>query len=65
MMSDMASDIDEAYEDKQAALDMRRMHLMYESVRDTGGTVVLPSSLADAFGDDVPEDVEKLLKSIG
>ena len=65
VMSDMATDIDEAYEGKQAALDMRRMHLMYESVRDTGGTVVLPSSLADAFGDDVPEDVEKLLKNIG
>ena len=37
------------------------MHLMYESVRDTGGTVVVPSSFAEGFGDVFPDDVGKIL----
>ena len=27
------------------------MHLLYESVRETGGTVVVPSSFSEGFGD--------------
>ena len=64
-IADMAAEIGEAYEGSENALDVRRMHLMYESVRETGGTVVLPSSFADGFGEGVGasalEDVAKAL----
>ena len=43
-----------------AALRLRAMHLLYESVRETGGTVVVPSSFSEGFGDvlgDAAKDV--------
>ena len=36
---------------------LRAMHLLYESVRETGGTVVVPSSFSEGFGDVLPEGV--------
>ncbi|MCI8367880.1 MAG: slipin family protein [Eggerthellaceae bacterium] len=48
-IAEMAGDIGRAYEGNENAIDVRRMHLMYESVKDTGGTVVLPSAFADGF----------------
>ena len=42
------------------ALRLRAMHLLYESVRETGGTVVVPSSFSEGFGDvlgDAAKDV--------
>ncbi len=64
-IADMATEIGEAYDGNENALDVRRMHLMYESVRETGGTVVLPSSFADGFGEgpgaSALEDVAKAL----
>ncbi|MFQ9180840.1 MAG: slipin family protein, partial [Eggerthella lenta] len=39
---------------------LRAMHLLYESVRETGGTVVVPSSFSEGFGDvlgDAAKDV--------
>lgn len=64
-IADMATEIGEAYDGNENALDVRRMHLMYESVRETGGTVVLPSSFADGFGEGAGasalEDVAKAL----
>lgn len=41
---------DEAMVDDQA-LRMRAMHLLYESVHETGGTVVVPSSFSEGFTD--------------
>lgn len=63
-IADMASEIGNAYEDNQNALDVRRMHLMYESVKDTGGTVVLPSAFADGFTPDV-DDLADAAKIVG
>ncbi len=59
-ISEMAAEIGETYGDNENAMNIRRMHLLYESVRDTGGTVVLPSSFAEGFGDSLPDDVGKL-----
>ena len=59
-ISEMAAEIGETYSDNENAMNIRRMHLLYESVRDTGGTVVLPSSFAEGFGDSLPDDVGKL-----
>ena len=60
-IADMATEIGEAYEGNDNAIDIRRMHLMYESVKDTGGTVVLPSSFADGFVEGDAADIAKAL----
>ena len=51
----MAEEVGQAYGGGDAALRLRQMHLLYESVRETGGTVVVPSSFSEGFGDVVPE----------
>ena len=48
-ISAMAEDVGQAYGGGDAALRLRQMHLMYESVRETGGTVVVPSSFSEGF----------------
>lgn len=60
-ISEMATEVGETYGDNDNAMKIRRMHLLYESVRDTGGTVVMPSSFAEGFGDVFPDDVGKIL----
>jgi len=60
-IAEMAAEIGDAYEGNENALDVRRMHLMYESVR----TVVLPSAFADGFtpdGGDVADVVKAAAK---
>lgn len=47
------------YSGSDEALRLRAMHLLYESVRDTGGTVVVPSSFSEGFGDVLPESLKK------
>ncbi|MBC2890051.1 slipin family protein [Gordonibacter massiliensis (ex Traore et al. 2017)] len=61
-ISEMAKEVGEAYDENDNALAIRRMHLLYESVRDTGGTVVVPSSFSEGFGDVFPDDVSKILE---
>ena len=39
------------YGRNDAAMRLRAMHLLYESVRETGGTVVVPSGFSEGFGD--------------
>ena len=48
---EMLDEMGEAYTENAAALRLRAMHLLYESVRETGGTVVVPSSFSEGFGD--------------
>lgn len=60
-ISEMAKEVGEAYDDNDNALQIRRMHLLYESVRDTGGTVVVPSSFSEGFGDVIPDDIGKII----
>ena len=38
---EMMDDMGETYAKNDAALRLRAMHLLYESVRETGGTVVV------------------------
>lgn len=59
---DMMTDMGEAYADNDAALRLRAMHLLYESVRDTGGTVVVPSSFSEGFGDVLPDVAKEALR---
>lgn len=54
----VAEEVGEAYGGGDAALRIRQMHLLYESVRETGGTVVVPSSFSEGFGDVIPEDLK-------
>ena len=59
---DMMCDMGEAYAENDAALRLRAMHLLYESVRETGGTVVVPSSFSEGFGDVLPDVAKEVLR---
>lgn len=48
---EMLGEMGHAYEGSDTALRLRAMHLLYESIRETGGTVVVPSSFSEGFGD--------------
>ncbi|WP_165170843.1 slipin family protein [Adlercreutzia sp. ZJ242] len=48
---EMVGEMGAAYAENDVALRLRAMHLLYESVRETGGTVVVPSSFSEGFGD--------------
>lgn len=49
------------YSGNDSALRLRAMHLLYESVRETGGTVVVPSSFSEGFGDVLPDSLKGTL----
>ena len=38
-------------ESDDVALELRKMHLLYEGIKESGGTVVVPSSWGDSFGE--------------
>lgn len=57
-ISAVAKEVGEVYGGGDAAIRLRAMHLLYESVRETGGTVVVPSSFSEGFGDILPEGVK-------
>lgn len=48
-ISDMLVDASDGYAGKEDAMRLRTMHLAYESVKHSGGTVVLPSSFSEGF----------------
>lgn len=52
---EMMDAMSETYAENDAAMRLRAMHLLYESVRETGGTVVVPSSFSEGFGDILPK----------
>jgi hypothetical protein len=54
----MVDEVSGVYGGEDAALKLRAMHLLYESVRETGGTIVVPSSFSEGFGDVLPDDVK-------
>lgn len=62
-IASMIDDVKDVYGGEEAALRLRQMHLLYESVRETGGTVVVPSSFSEGFGDVLPEEVKKNFSS--
>lgn len=57
-IAEMVGELGEAYGGGDAALRLRQMHILYESVRETGGTVVVPSSFSEGFGDVLPDEVK-------
>ena len=58
---EMMDDMGDTYAKNDAALRLRSMHLLYESVRETGGTVVVPSSFSEGFGDVLGDNVKKVV----
>lgn len=57
-ITEMLDEMSAAYQDNDAAMRLRAMHLLYESVRETGGTVVVPSSFSEGFSDVLPDTVK-------
>ena len=62
---EMMDDMGDTYAKNDAALRLRAMHLLYESVRETGGTVVVPSSFSEGFGDVLGDAAKDALKGAG
>lgn len=60
-ISEMISASSEVYEQSEAALKVRTMHLLYESIKKSNGTIVtVPSALSDGLGSsaqDVAKDI--------
>ena len=50
-VSEMLMDAAQVYEKSEVALRLRTMHLLYESVKGSGGTVVVPSAYSEGFND--------------
>jgi regulator of protease activity HflC (stomatin/prohibitin superfamily) len=59
-ISEMLAEMDGVYAVHDHALRLRMMHLLYESVRETGGTVVIPSTFSEAFKNIPAEDLRNL-----
>ena len=60
-ISEMIASASGVYDGNEAALKIRTMHLLYESIKKSGGTVVtVPSTLSDGLGASA-EDVVKAL----
>jgi regulator of protease activity HflC (stomatin/prohibitin superfamily) len=57
-ISEMMSSMGDLYSSHDKALQLRAMHLLYESVRETGGTVVIPSSFSEGFSDIFPDGLK-------
>lgn len=51
-ISDVLSEVSEKYRNDEIALELRRMHLVGESMRDNDGSIVIPSSYAEGFVSD-------------
>ena len=60
-IAELMEEMGDFYAVNDAALRLRAMHLLYESVRETGGTVVVPSSFSEGFGDVLPDAVKESL----
>ena len=58
-IAEMMEEMGPSYLENDAAMRLRQMHLLYESVRETGGTVVVPSSFSEGFGDVLPDSLKK------
>lgn len=52
-ISSMLVDAANVYDENELAVRLRTMHLLYESVKNSGGTVVIPSAYSEGFADAV------------
>lgn len=63
-ISDMLKDASANYADDAHAMRLRTMHLAYESVKQSGGTLVVPSAFSEGFTDsDAAEAIAKAVKT--
>ncbi len=62
-ISEMLADASHVYKDNMIALRLRTMHLLYESVKGTGGTVVIPSAYSEGFSDATFEELYRQVKA--
>ncbi|MDR2197200.1 MAG: slipin family protein [Coriobacteriales bacterium] len=62
-ISEMLAEMGDTYAIHDHALRLRMMHLLYESVKDSGGTVVIPSTFSETFRDISADDLGKLMKA--
>lgn len=60
-ISAMLKDASSNYEGDAEAMRLRTMHLAYESVKQSGGTLVIPSAFSEGFTD--PDAAEALAKA--
>lgn len=60
-IAELMEEMGDFYAANDAALRLRAMHLLYESVRETGGTIVVPSSFSEGFGDVLPDTLKDTL----
>ena len=62
-IAEMVAAAADAYEGKDAALKLRTLNLLYESIRKSGGTVVtVPSAISDGLG--ASDGLEEALKEV-
>lgn len=61
---DLIGNISAEHGNDENALRIRAMHLLYESVSKTGGTVVVPSSFSEGFGDVLPDEAKKAAEAL-
>jgi regulator of protease activity HflC (stomatin/prohibitin superfamily) len=61
-ISEMFAGAAAVYKEEEIALQLRTMSLVYESVKDNGGVVVVPSAFSDGFNGPAGELVKKLTK---
>lgn len=55
----------EVYERNESALKIRTLHLLYESIKKSNGTVVtVPSTLSDGIGNSITDELSELLKRL-
>ena len=59
----MLVDAAHVYEENEVALRLRTMHLLYESVKGSGGTVVIPSAYSEGFSDAALKNMADSLKT--
>lgn len=60
-ISSMLVEAADQYQENDVALRLRTMHLLYESVKGSGGTVVIPSAYSEGFSD---ASLEKMAREL-
>ncbi len=61
-ISEMYVDAATNYGQPEKALSLRTMNLVYDSVKETGGTVVIPSSYSEGFNEAAADVVKEVLR---
>ena len=57
-IGEMMSDIAPSYENDGTAMELRKMHLLYEGIRDGKGSIVVPSNWGESLGEQLKQNPE-------